>query len=50
MTYSEAIHFRAEPEMADWLRDEAERRGETLSEVIRMALSQGRPEPSAQGD
>ena len=43
MTYSEAIHFRAEPETADWLRDEAERRGESLSEVIRSALSQGRP-------
>ena len=43
MKYSEAINFRAGRDTADWLRDEAERRGESLSEVIRSALSQGRP-------
>ena len=47
MKYFETIRFRAEPETADWLRDEAERRGKTLSEVIRLALSHRRPQSSA---
>lgn len=39
MKYSTAIHFRAEADLAERLRLEAERNGESLSAVIRERLT-----------
>lgn len=46
---SEVIQFRATPEEAAFLKQEAERRGETVAQLVREALDQWLARQTAQG-
>ena len=43
MKYSEPINFRAEPDLAERLRQEAEQSGASVSALIREKLNGQRP-------